>query len=206
MTTFEDRISVLQQLGVREEFLPRLKKYVHFLWESNEDLNLISRQMSFQDLLDNHVIDCLLPLSAFPKSIKNVADFGSGGGLPAVIYAILFPEVQFHLYEKSAKKQQFLQQCQAFASNMHIHAEIPKELPAIDLLMARGFKPIDVILDMSRAYVQKSGRYFLLKARREKIQEELDLAGKKFKSLKVQIVPLKSPVLEVERHLVLIGF
>lgn len=124
--------------------------------------------------------------------------------MPAVIYAIQFPETQFHLFEKSPKKQEFLRRCQGIAQNIQVHAEIPKALSNIDLVTARAFKPLDVILDVSRSYYQKQGKYFLLKGRREKIDEELQLAQKKFKDLKYEIVALKSPLLEVERHVILI--
>ncbi|MBV2168935.1 MAG: class I SAM-dependent methyltransferase [Bdellovibrio sp.] len=201
---FDAKIPLLLQLGFREAALPQLKAYIDLLWSSNEELNLISRQMTFDELMDNHVIDCLLPLKLFPEGVKSAADFGSGGGLPAVIYAIQFPEIAYHLYEKSPKKQIFLNQCKTIAPNLQVHGEIPKELKNIDIVTARGFKPIDVILEVSRDYYKKNGKYFLLKARREKIEEELVLARKKFKDLKVRIEPLKSPVLEVERHLVLI--
>ena len=63
---------------------------------------------------------------------------------------------------------------------------------------------MDVILDISRSYFSRKGRYFLLKGRREKIDEEIVEARRKFKELQVEIVQLKSPILEVERHLVLI--
>ncbi|MGE5084690.1 MAG: 16S rRNA (guanine(527)-N(7))-methyltransferase RsmG [Bacillota bacterium] len=201
---FENRIPLIKELGFREEALPQLKSYIDLLWSSNEELNLISRKMTFEELIDNHVIDCLLPLKYFPKNAKVVADFGSGGGLPGVIYAIQFPEAAFHLYEKSNLKQNFLNRCKTIAPNLQVHGEIPKDLPEVDVVTARGFKPVDVILDVSRSYYQKKGKYFLLKARREKIDEELTLARKKFKDLKVTIEPLKSPVLDVERHLVLI--
>ncbi|MFM6927086.1 MAG: 16S rRNA (guanine(527)-N(7))-methyltransferase RsmG [Bdellovibrio sp.] len=201
---FENRIPLIKELGFREEALPQLKSYIDLLWSSNEELNLISRKMTFEELIDNHVIDCLLPLKQFPKNAKVVADFGSGGGLPGVIYAIQFPEVAFHLYEKSILKQNFLNRCKTIAPNLQVHGEIPKDLPQVDVVTARGFKPVDVILDVSRSYYQKKGKYFLLKARREKIDEELTLANKKFKDLKVTVEPLKSPVLDVERHLVLI--
>ncbi|WP_374078403.1 16S rRNA (guanine(527)-N(7))-methyltransferase RsmG [Bdellovibrio bacteriovorus] len=192
------------QLGFREAALPQLKAYVDLLWTANEELNLVSRKMTFEELIDNHVIDCLLPLKKFPTNIKAAADFGAGGGLPGVIYAIQFPEVKYHLYEKSPKKQEFLTRCKKIAPNLEIHGEIPKELKGIDLVTARGFKPVDVILEVSRDYCKKNGKYFLLKARREKIDEEIALALKKFKDLKVTVEPLSSPVLEVERHLVLI--
>lgn len=202
---FETRSPIFLQLGFREEFLPKLKAYINLLWSENEELNLISRKMTYEELIDNHLIDCLLPLKKFPENIKEVADFGSGGGLPGVIYAIQFPHVKFHLYEKSPKKQEFLNKCkEGVAPNIEVHGEIPKELKNIDIVMARGFKPIDVILEVSRDYCKRNGKYFLLKARREKIDEELSLARKKNKDLKVSVEPLVSPVLEVERHLVLI--
>lgn len=201
---FEKRIPLMIELGFREEALPQLKAYVDLLWASNEELNLISRKMTFEELIDNHVIDCLLPLKKFPQGVKAAADFGSGGGLPGVVYAIQFANIPYHLYEKSPLKQEFLTRCKAIAPNLQIHGEIPKDLNGIDVVTARAFKPIYVILDISRNYYKNKGKYFLLKGRREKIDEEVTLSRKKFKDLQVTIEPLKSPILEVERHLVLI--
>jgi 16S rRNA (guanine527-N7)-methyltransferase len=201
---FEKRIPVILELGFNKAALPKLKDFIDFLWESNEILNLISRKMTFEELIDNHLIDCLLPLKFFPDNLANVADFGTGGGLPGVIYALQFPTTRFHLFEKSNLKRDFLGRCLRFTSNLDFHSEIPRQLENIDLVMARAFKPIDVILDMSRSYYENGGKYFLYKARLEKIEEELLLAKKQFKDLEVKIEPIQSPVLEVERHLVLI--
>ena len=200
---FEKRLPVFLDLGFSKEQIPVLKKYIDLLWSSNEELNLISRKMTMEDLIDNHVIDCLLPLNQFPK-VKTVADFGTGGGLPGVIYAIQFPDIRFQLFEKSKLKQNFLNQCKSIAPNIEVHGEIPLQLKNVDLVISRAFKPLDVLLDVSRNYYKNGGKYFLLKARREKIDEELALAKKKFKDLQVTVKTLKSPVLEVERHLVLI--
>lgn len=201
---FEKRIPIILELGFAEQKIADLKKYIDLLWASNEELNLISRKMTMEDLIDNHIIDCLLPLKHFPKEVKRVADFGTGGGLPAIVYAIHFDDINFQLFEKSNLKQDFLKRCKAIVKNIEVNADIPLNLIDIDLVIARAFKPIDVILDVSRNYYKDSGKYFLLKARKEKIEEELTLAKKKFKDLKLKIVPLKSPVLEVERNLVLI--
>jgi 16S rRNA (guanine527-N7)-methyltransferase len=202
--SFEKRQSLILELGFREEALGLLRQYLDLLWASNEELNLISRQMTFDELLDNHLIDCLLPLKHFPKRVKVAADFGSGGGLPGVMYAIQFPNTKFQLFEKSPRKREFLNRCKTFAPNLEIHGEIPRSLGPVELVTARAFKPMDVILDMSRDYYGKGGRYFLLKGRLEKIGEETALARKKFRDLKFEIIPLKSPVMEVERHLVLV--
>jgi 16S rRNA (guanine527-N7)-methyltransferase len=204
MQHFSDRIDILLRLGFREDALPQLKSYLELLWSANEELNLISRKMELGELIDNHVIDCLLPLAHFPSGIKEAADFGAGGGLPGVVYAIQFPQIRYHLFEKSPKKQEFLTRCKAIAPNLVIRGEIPGDLGAIELVTARAFKPIDVILELSRKHYARGGGYFLLKGRREKIDEEILLARKKFKDLDPGILPLQSPVMDVERHLVLI--
>lgn len=203
LSYYKKRIPVILELGFSENLLPKLQSYVELLWASNEELNLISRKMTMEELIDNHVIDSLLPLKLFPAGVKTVADFGTGGGLPAVIYAIQFPNIKFKLFEKSKMKQDFLSKCRSIAPNIEVAGDIPLKLINIDLVTARAFKPIDVMLDMSRDYFTRGGKYFLLKARMEKIEEELRDAKKKFKTLAVEIVPLKSPVLEVERNLVL---
>lgn len=201
---FETRIPLILELGFKEAALPKLKAYLDLLWSANEELNLISRKMTYEELIDNHVIDCLLPLKKFPQGVKVAADFGSGGGLPGVMYAIQFPEIEYHLYEKSVLKQEFLNRCKAIAPNLHIHGEIPQKLEKTDVVTSRAFKPLDVILDMSRLYYGQGGKYFLLKGRLEKINEEIALSKKKFKDLNVKVEVLKSPILDVERHIVLI--
>lgn len=201
---FQNRIPLILELGFRKDGIDTLKAYIDLLWKSNEELNLISRKMTFEELIDNHIIDALLALALFPKDAKNVADFGSGGGVPGIVYAIHFKNAQFTLFEKSAKKREFLEKCAALAPNIKIEGEIPLQLPNIDLVTARAFKPLDVILDISRGYCKNGGRYFLLKGRREKIEEEIELSKKKFKDLNAVISPLNSPILEVERHLVTI--
>lgn len=200
---FEKRTSLFLELGFRQDGLTQLKAYIDLLWAANDDLNLISRKMTYEELIDNHLIDCMLPLSQFPKNLKSVADFGSGGGLPGVLYAIQFPKTTFHLFEKSNKKQDFLNRCKAIAPNLTVNGDIPHNLQNMDLVTARAFKPIDVILDISRMYFKTGGKYFLLKGRLEKINEEIALSRKKFKDAQFKIEPLKSPILDVERHLVL---
>lgn len=201
---FEKRIPLLLELGFRKSGLDALKSYIDLLWTTNKELNLISRQMSFEELIDNHLVDCLLALKHFPTECKNIADFGSGGGIPGMVYAIHFSDASYTLFEKSVKKREFLKRCQTIAPNVKIEGEILSTFEGYDLVTARAFKPLDVILDISRTYYKNGGRYFLLKGRREKIDEEIQLSRKKFKDVKVTVIPLKSPILDVERHLLIL--
>lgn len=200
----QNKKSIILELGFPEIALPKLEAFMGFIWESNQTLNLFSRKMSFNDLIDNHLIDCLLPLKHFPKGINSVGDFGSGGGFPGILYSIIFPNIKFHLYEKSSKKREFLSQCFKIINNFEVHGEITPNLPQLDLVISRAFKPLDLIIEISQNYYLNSGRYFLLKGRKEKIDEEIKMAIKKFKDCKINLIPLTSPVLDVERHLVLI--
>ena len=204
LSYFDKQAPVMRELGISDKALDKVKDYTQSLWTANAELNLFSRKMPFNELVDNHIIDCLLPLKYFPNNVKTVADFGSGGGLPSVILALQFPDLKFILYEKSPKKQSFLKALKSMAPNMEVRSDIPIKLLNVDLITARAFKPVDVILDMSRHYYENEGKYFLLKGRREKINEEIALAQKKFKNLSCRVIELKSPVLEVERNLVLL--
>jgi len=205
-----NRRHILMELGVKEDILLSIQNYMNLLWKTNEKLNLVSRKMTIDEFIDNHVVDSFLPLKYFPKDkVMQVADFGSGGGLPGVLFALQFPKMHFHLFEKSPKKQDFLRECQRnITPNITIHGEInPSDISGVDLIMARAFKPLDVLIEVSRDYFLSGGAYFLFKGRKDKIEEEILIAQKKFKDfkeIKAQIIPLHSPTLEVERHLVVI--
>lgn len=72
--------------------------------EWNEKINVISRKD-----IDNVEVNHLLHSLAIAKFIKfkpgsKIMDFGSGGGLPGLPLAVLFPEVHFHLIDRVGKK------------------------------------------------------------------------------------------------------
>ncbi len=215
MIEFDSRIEIMKSQGFNVEQLPELKKFIQLIWKRNLDLNLFSRQMSPDDLVNNHLIDCLMALPYFAAaSFQCVADLGSGGGFPGVVLALQFPKIKFLLFEKSPKKQKFLTECKKLAPNLEVVGEISKLPMTVDLITARAFKPLDVIIDMTSSYYSRRGKYILFKARMSTIDEEIKLTQSMLTKKKLNplqrdqgllIVPLKSPVLEVERHLVLIN-
>lgn len=72
--------------------------------EWNEKINVVSRKD-----IDNIEINHILHSLAIAKFINfkpgsSVMDFGSGGGLPGLPLAVVFPDVHFHLIDRIGKK------------------------------------------------------------------------------------------------------
>ncbi len=81
----------------------QLQEFAAHLSRFNATHNLVSR-MSTGDILDRHVRHCLyLARRGFPAG-ATVVDWGTGGGLPAIPLALLFPEVHFVAVDAVEKK------------------------------------------------------------------------------------------------------
>ena len=86
-------------------FAEALDIYKRELLKWNERINLIGPEAKAN--LDDHVNEALAAAEILEPQ-KNVLDFGSGGGLPAIPMAIVAPEATFWLVEADQKKWAFL--------------------------------------------------------------------------------------------------
>jgi 16S rRNA (guanine527-N7)-methyltransferase len=166
--------AALTNLGVDLSQRRGLGRYLDRLWRHNQEINLVSRKMTAEALVTDHLLDSLLGLPHLGTATR-IVDLGSGGGFPAIALAICAPNRHFTLIEKSPLKRRFLQSLTDLCANIHISGRLEADdLPEdIDLIIARAFKPLHVILTLTKAYHARGGHYLLYRARRQKIEAEL---------------------------------
>jgi 16S rRNA (guanine527-N7)-methyltransferase len=95
---------------VSRETFERLETYVALIEKWNPRINLVSKA-SLADLWDRHIWDSA-QIADLGIQGDLWADFGSGGGMPALILAIfakeLSPETKFQMVESDQRKCAFL--------------------------------------------------------------------------------------------------
>ena len=149
--------SKLEPLNVSRETFPDLEEFRSLILEKNKEINLISSK-SEDDSRERHIIDSAQIIDIIDKNMNLCTDIGSGSGLPGIVLAIIMKHkksnMEFHLYEKSYHKSNFLRQAsEKFNLNVKIfQKDIFKEKNLVsDIVVARAFKPLPVILELIEA-------------------------------------------------------
>ena len=175
------KYSVLENLNVSRETFPDLEEFRNLIIEKNKQINLISNN-TIENSRERHIIDSAQIIDFIDKNEKNCTDKGSGSGLPGIVLAIIAKhkkiQMQFDLYEKSFKKCQFLNDV---VKKFDLKAKIlqkdifqQKNL-VTDLIVARAFKPLPIILKLANTNFQKFKSLILFLGRNDKnlIKESL---------------------------------
>ena len=146
--------SCLEPLNVSRETFPDLEEFRQIIINKNNIINLISKR-SEQNSKERHIIDSAQIIDLIDINNKICTDIGSGSGLPGIVLAIIMKhknsKMKFKLYEKSFHKSNFLKDVsRKFNLNVEVlQKDIFEEKNLIsDLIVARAFKPIPVILNL----------------------------------------------------------
>jgi len=163
-------------LALSQKQVADLNGFMQELERWNRVHNLTSVEGE-QASIDLHLIDsiAILPIMRefLPSTQVQIADLGSGGGLPAIPIAIAEPNWSISLIEAVRKKTAFLQNVKGKLdlTNASIYSDrvehvASQEPGKYDAVISRAFTALDRFLDLAEPFLKPGGLVFAMKAKR----------------------------------------
>ena len=126
----------------------------------NEKINVISRK-DIGNLEVNHILHSLAiaRFLSFAQGTQ-VLDLGTGGGFPGIPLAILFPQAEFLLIDRTAKKLRVAQDIaeKAELSNVHFfHGDVKEVKDKFDFVVSRAVMDLNDMVPLVRRLIRKPG-------------------------------------------------
>lgn len=174
-----NELQSLNGLDISRETYEKLKAFVALLTKWTRKINLIAPN-TVNDIWQRHVADSAQIYTLAPKTWDRWLDIGSGGGLPALVIAILDEAQQpMTLIESDQRKCLFLQTVRRELSlNVTVlNARIETaDTPPATVLSARALASLTDLLGHADRVLSPDGTAFFAKGARH--QQELDQAAK----------------------------
>ncbi len=108
-----DRFDELLGRGARHlgiGLVGKQSQNLHRYFLQLRQINLIARDSSDEQIIENHFIDSLALLSLFDASTARLLDIGTGAGFPGLVCKAARPELTVGLVEPRLKRVSFLRQ------------------------------------------------------------------------------------------------
>jgi len=203
----------IQELGVEltQENIANLDSFLHEMGRWNQVHNLTAIEGE-QASIQLHLIDSIAVLPIMREFLRGptpqIADLGSGGGLPAIPIAILQPEWCLTLIEAVRKKTAFLQHVRGRLKLKNIEVisgrveVVAMQQPAqFDAVISRAFTSLARFLELSLPLLKRNGLVFAMKGKRaDEEMEDVCLDAWRL----VADAPLHIPHLAAERRLLVL--
>lgn len=166
---------------VSRETEQRLEAYGNILRKWNPTINLVAPS-TLPDLRNRHFADCLQLAEYVKNPTGKWLDIGSGGGLPGLVLAIAWADVdlQITLVESDTRKCAFLRSAirELSLTRVTVRACRIEQLEPhnADHLSARALASLDKLMPFIQRHLAPEGQAWLFKGR--SWQDETDEAAK----------------------------
>ncbi len=202
----QELIEGAQQLGVilTEQQQQQLLQYLGLLIKWNKAYNLTAVRNP-DEMVSRHLLDSLSVVQYVEQYGKDWLDVGSGGGMPGVPLAIIFPERKFTLLDSNGKKTRFLTQVKLELNldNLEvIHNRVEAFTPAraFSGIISRAFSSLADFTNWTRHLGDTNSHWLAMKGVHP--DDELQALPEDFRLDSCQI--LKVPGCQGQRHLLIL--
>jgi 16S rRNA (guanine527-N7)-methyltransferase len=184
------------QIDLMLDYLALLVK-----WNSVYNLTAVRNPT---DMIKQHLLDSLSAVKAF-RDAKNILDVGSGGGLPGLVLAIVYPACSVSLIDTVSKKTAFLTQVKTELglSKLTVYTGRVEQLEVqqkFDVITSRAFSELANFIHWSAHLLADGGRFVAMKGQLPK--DEMAQLPPEWTVTSVEV--LSVPGLDVARHLLTI--
>ena len=146
----------------RETFL-KLKEYEKLLTKWNSKINLVSKS-TLRDFWNRHILDSVQFFCAIGEKTGKWVDFGSGGGFPGLVLAILSDEFEVSnnlcVIEADVRKSVFLKTvCRELGLVVDVFNNRIEDIPpmVVDVVSARALAPLKTLCFYAESHLNENG-------------------------------------------------
>ena len=176
------KLDFWDSLDVSRETFHKLEVYKERLLLWNKKINLISKR-STGDVWGRHFLDSAQVFGTLTAEQTKVLDFGSGGGFPGIVLAIIatekLPLIRVEMVESDQRKAVFLRDTvRTLGLNSFVWSDRVEDICEMDsdVITARALAPLKKLLFFSNRHLKKGGFCVFLKGEsyKDEIKEALE--------------------------------
>lgn len=202
------RGAVEMSVALNDGQIEKLLAYVREFEKWNKAYNL-SAVRDIRQMVARHLLDSLSVVPWFTGnknfSATRVIDVGTGGGLPGIPLAIMFPEKQFTLLDSNGKKTRFLFQVKTLLGLTNVTVEnrrVEEFQPEqkFNAVISRAFASLQDMTDGCTHLLEKDGIFLAMKG----LFPQDELAPIADKITLIESVKLLVAETDGERHLLVL--